>query len=824
MRQRRVSYCVVLALAALALGPAAAQTPNPALPFTIVVAEWTRTLDGIDRYIGGNEKTAERTKKSREDARRIAADANAAKAQAEQDIAAVQRLVDALGPVPEEGDAPEPEAVVTKRKKYGEEIALLRSRVSLANLAATRAAKLEAQLSVQARTSLLTELSTQLPTPLAPSQIAIAVPEFFADLGTLARSWRVWHDSLTEEEKRAFEEREDRYPMVALIAAILALAVRYALLKWCGRHAAVESPSYARRLAAAVAEGVARGIIPALIFAGLLYQINRPGALISGQFYDVVNALLISLILFTVVTGVTRAALAPDRPAWRLTNLTPQGAKSISRWVLFVGGVFAFDLFLQNASANLDPSEALISFYALVTDTLEAVGILALARLKLWRVEAEAAPEGGDGPTETLPPGRFWTIIRLLITLAAATGIVAAATGFTYLSWFLIKNLLISGLTIAGLYLLRGLLREVIGALVRGAWIRDDLGLSPSGRQRLKFWLRAVIDPLLFVAALYFLMPMWGVPVEDMSAWTASVLQGFTIGDITISVVDIVLAVLVFAGVLIGARLIQRALNDKVLPQTNLHPSVQTSVSASVGYIGLVLAVALGLGTLGFGLTNLALIAGALSVGIGFGLQNIVNNFVSGLILLIERPIKVGDWVVVGTNEGFVKRINVRATELETFQRASVIIPNSDMLSNAVTNWTYKDKFGRIEVRVGVAYGSDTDQVREILLSCANTHPEISKWPEPFVLFMDFGGSALEFELRAFIPDIENVYIVASDLRFAIDQAFREAGIEIPFLQTDIHLRDIDRLEKAFGGGRPALREMPGDDPDLRRAAQGGKD
>ncbi len=134
---------------------------------------------------------------------------------------------------------------------------------------------------------------------------------------------------------------------------------------------------------------------------------------------------------------------------------------------------------------------------------------------------------------------------------------------------------------------------------------------------------------------------------------------------------------------------------------------VQHSITAGIGYAGIILAVSLSIAVLGADMANIALIAGALSVGIGFGLQNVVNNFVSGLILLFERPITVGDWVIVGANEGFVKDIHIRATELETFQRASVIIPNADLLSTAVTNWTHKDSWGRIEIRVGIAYGSD---------------------------------------------------------------------------------------------------------------------
>ena len=164
------------------------------------------------------------------------------------------------------------------------------------------------------------------------------------------------------------------------------------------------------------------------------------------------------------------------------------------------------------------------------------------------------------------------------------------------------------------------------------------------------------------------------------------------------------------------------------------------------------------------------------------------------MILLVERPVKVGDWVVVGNHEGIIHRLNVRATEIMTFQHASVIVPNSQILSSAVLNWTHKDTRGRIEIKVGVAYGSDVEKVKEVLLEIAANHSDIQRIPEPVVLFKDFGDSALLFELRFFVPKIERRLTISSDIRFSIDAAFRAAKIEIPFPQTDIHIRSAEGM------------------------------
>ena len=168
-----------------------------------------------------------------------------------------------------------------------------------------------------------------------------------------------------------------------------------------------------------------------------------------------------------------------------------------------------------------------------------------------------------------------------------------------------------------------------------------------------------------------------------------------------------------------------------------------------------------------------------------------MNNFVSGVILLFERPIKVGDWVVVGNEQGFVRRINIRATELETLEKSSVIVPNADLLANVVVNWTHTDRYGRVDVRVGVAYDADVDRVREILLDCAHHHPLVLKRNaalQAFVLFQDFGRNRLEFELRCYTGIVTERIFIASDLRFEIERRFQEAGIKIPLPQEVIHL------------------------------------
>jgi potassium efflux system protein len=276
---------------------------------------------------------------------------------------------------------------------------------------------------------------------------------------------------------------------------------------------------------------------------------------------------------------------------------------------------------------------------------------------------------------------------------------------------------------------------------------------------------------------------------EIFGAMQGTVLA-LTIGHLSVSLTAIVVAVAVLAIGLLATRGVQRWLETQLLPRTALDPGLQHSVSTILGYLGVIAAVTLALAEFGIDLQKIALVAGALSVGIGFGLQSIVSNFVSGLILLAERPIRVGDTIAVKGEEGYVRRISVRATEIETFERASVIIPNSELISGVVKNWTHGNTNGRIIVKVGVAYDADPDEVRDILMACACDHPQVLQAPVPRVFLAGFGESALDFELRCVVSNVDYGLIVKSDLHFAILHRFRQAGIAIPYPRREVLVRD----------------------------------
>ena len=380
--------------------------------------------------------------------------------------------------------------------------------------------------------------------------------------------------------------------------------------------------------------------------------------------------------------------------------------------------------------------------------------LFALCERRLWTADAAGAEAPAAQKSANGTGGGPWPALRLAGRSFGVLLIAAALAGHVNLADFVSTRIYYLALLIGLAWFVRAALKESAAWADRRLKSGKPGGETAGDSQAFQFWIGAGIDLVLLIAVAPALFVLAGVDVSAVRDLVARAFAGFRVGGVVISLSDIFFSVAVFVGILTATRVLQGALQRGPLAHSRMDSGIQNSLTTLFGYAGLVVAAIVGLGMLGVDFSNLALIAGALSVGIGFGLQSIVNNFVSGLILLFERPIKAGDWIVTASGEGIVKKISVRSTEIETFDRASIIIPNSELIASTVTNWTHKSALGRIRVAVGVSYDSDPDLVREILLKCGNDHPLVVRYPEPFVVWMDFGASSLDFELRAFISDI----------------------------------------------------------------------
>ena len=467
--------------------------------------------------------------------------------------------------------------------------------------------------------------------------------------------------------------------------------------------------------------------------------------------------------------GVARGLLAPEHPHRRLVQEDDETALCFYNHLLWasraLGVLIVLQVIHKTLFAPLVITVATNALFAATTAAFLVHLVLRLGTIKKNRGEALVAASWAH------PLGLLMAVLIGIALVAGYAGVAA----------FISLRVIVAAAVFGALFLLLVITQTLFASIneqtPKGQMLAENLGIDPRTLGLSGALLSALIRVILIATSFLLIIGPWEVSTADLFDTVRNIPFGFKIGEIRVSFQAILAAILVLVLLLVLMRIIQRWLERELLPRTGLEPSLQLSIVTIFGYVGAITAIALALSGLGFDLQKIALIAGALSVGIGFGLQSIVSNFVSGLILLTERPIRVGNSIVVKGEEGWVRRVRVRATEIETFDRASVIIPNSEFITGVVKNWTRANRLGRIVVKVGVSYETDPDRVRDILTDIANAHPQIVQTPPPAAYLVAFGETQLEFELRCVVAEVEKGLSVRSELHYAIIQKFREAGI-----------------------------------------------
>lgn len=680
-------------------------------------------------------------------------------------VAEINGRLEQLGPVPADGQPAEPDIVTGERTALIAEKAEINAVLGIAEGLSVRVDNLVERIGVLRRDLFARQLTQRYPFDYA--LIGEVADAFQSESGKLSRTVGAWLRFVVQFKLNSLLPAA----FFALLAAVPLISGRRLFGKLIHADPAIEAPTYLNRLAVAFWST----LIPSAAVAAFLtatYVCFDFYNVLRGDIGEMMLALFYVLAVLFFVTRLARAALSPNLPSWRLVRVESGAAHWLFWLIAAAAAVNGVDYLLSAVYDLLGSPLSLTVAESMLAGVIMGILVVLFGLARPFRNQ--------DGTPRGWPRSLRYLVIALGVLTA-----LSALLGYVGFAKFMSQQIVITGAILATMY---------IGILTAGAASEEgQFKNAPAGRalQR-RFGLdETALDQVGLVASvvLYLIVVLLGVPLillqwgfqwGDIRAWAYSAATGVKIGSVTISLIGIVTGLVVFVGGYFLTRWFGNWLDGSVMARGRVDAGVRNSIRTAVGYAGILIAALVGVSAAGLDLSNFALVAGGLSLGLGFGLQNIVSNFVSGLILLAERPFKVGDWVVAGDNSGMVKKISVRATEIETFQRQTMIVPNSVFINSAVGNWTHRNKLGRVDLKVNVAYGTDARYAAEVLDGIMRNHPLVLRNPEPMVVFTNFGPAALEFELRFFMADIFNSVVVQNDIRFAILETFHRERIEIP--------------------------------------------
>ncbi|MEO5322541.1 mechanosensitive ion channel family protein [Mesorhizobium sp. CC13] len=681
-------------------------------------------------------------------------------------LSEINARLEQLGKPPAEGQPAESDVVTNERKALTNEKAEINAVLGVAENLSIRINKIVGQI-----TEIRRDLFQSLLTKRYEIDFALVfevIDNFETEMSDLYRTVSSWIRFVVSFKLKSM-----------LAATFLALAAA-AVIVMGGRRlfgrlfepdARVEDPSYLSRLSVAFWSTLMQ-TIAVLVFLGVTYFLYDYFGVLRGDIGAMMSSLFYVIGIVFFVSRLGTAVLAPKLPNWRLIAVESGAARWLMLLIIATAFFTGLDYLLSSVYRVLGSPITLTVGEALVSTVIIGVLVVLIGMVKPF------VDDNGQ-------PKPWPRTLRYFLYLLGGVTIAAALLGYIGLARFVSQQIVVTGAILATMYI--GFLssraineEDAFAKTTVGRRIQRLFKLDETTLDQLGLVTSIVINLIVIVIGVPLILFQWGFQPGDMTTWLYKVGAGFQIGTFTFSPVGILSGIVVFAIGYFLTRWFQGWLDGSVMARGKVDAGVRNSIRVAVGYAGFAIAALIAISSAGLDLSNLALVAGALSLGIGFGLQNVVSNFVSGLILLAERPFKVGDWIVAGQVSGTVKKISVRATEIETFQRQSVILPNSELINGAVGNWTHRNKLGRIDIKVGVAYDSDVKRAHEIMLDVVRSHPMVLKNPEPFVLFANFGTAALEFEVRFFLADVLASNTVQNDIRFAILETFAREHIHIP--------------------------------------------
>jgi small-conductance mechanosensitive channel len=704
-------------------------------------------------------------------------------------IESLQELINQFGPKPAEGETPESPAITQERDK---KLALLKDFEQVAQL--SRALLVQAQqilteIDTRRRNLFAQEFFSQSASILSPTLWTSAIHALPITLSAATNLFKDWILALV---LKTSQFHFLTFILEGLLGLILFSISTFFYRKWVvSEWSTIEIPSKILCVSSAL-KLIALILTPIVLGGLLIYGTLFDLELIPSRIDKILTILFIGIILIAFVYAFSEGLFAPRRPKWRLIPMQDSTAHSLQNFSIRSTFIFFLGRLLEVIEDTVGADLSLILLTKGIFATI--LGLYCLSTL--YRLNSGLG--ASDSEDRRVPlESPFVLPMRMLAWVAGSVFVLAPIFGYSVFAIFLEKQAIILAVCSALFVIGRLIVEYGLSPLFTvnrqvGRFLLSAFRIQKNHLDVIRILIASILKLILMGFVLLPLLTLWGIEWQNILGNLKVVFTGIRIGELTISLSAIFVAILTFIITLTVTRMLQRWLTTQLLPATSLDSALRNSITMVFGYVGMFLAFTLGLFQLGFGLDKIALLAGGLSVGIGFSLKPIVENFISGLILLWERFVRVGDWVSIGPDEGLVKRITMRGTEIETFERAEIIVPNVNLISGTVKNWLRTDQMGRISIFVSVDYGSDPKKVASILLECAKEHPLVLTKPEPDAFLKAFGESAIEFELQCFISKIPSRAAVKSDLHFSIFSSFSDSGIEFAWPRRQLHVTRLD--------------------------------
>lgn len=815
----------VLALLFLPTWSAAAQdasTPPPS-PAQVAIDQTRAQLDQIEATLQRDTLDDAALGGLRDRIDPLTAQIDGAVAALTPQLAAADARLAQIGPKPAEGQPAESQEVIRERDAQTLARQKIDEQIKRGGLIKVEAQQVGDQITQRRRDLLAQRLFERSRSLLDPSLWMDVVGEAPRDFRSMQYLLSDWAAVIS----RNLSTSSIGIALASMALAFLLLAPARRWIANLGHRLVVTQMPKTRiqRSATAVMFVIASTAGPALAMLALYWGFRIAGWMPS-RIEPLAEAGVWAAGFIGLTYGLMKIFLTPNLPSWRLVELSDAAIAEIRNqplWcaLIFVVGRLVYR-FNEMIVASLSASIITNGVFALLN---AATFALALRRIRA----AERIEYAAEGSERERFGGVVFSLLRIVAWLAIATVVAAVATGYVALAQFLANQVIWIATVLSLLYLLNVFVDDLCTAGLAadrrfGRHVSDAIGIRPQSLEQIGVVLSGLVRVILIGVAATFVLAPWGLASTDVFSWLRLIVSGFQIGDTNISIPGVLGTILL---VLVGFALtrgVQRWLDRDLLPKTHMDAGLKASINTGAGYLGGLVVIMVAVSYLGFSLDRLAIVAGALSVGIGFGLQAIISNFVSGIILLAERPIKAGDWVVIGSDQGNVRRISVRSTEIELFDRSTLLVPNSDFITKTVKNVTHGSPIGRVQIELSIATDVDPARVKKILLEVAKKHSSVLPFPEPQVLFNTLGKSDNTFALFASVPSPRQASSVKSDLNFALVKAFHDEGVAIAGAAAPSMVDAVDRIGEALarytlrtneGGAHPEGRSHEASDAPL---------